>query len=93
MALTVIAAYDVVEDGRRGRLAAVLAGYGVRLQKSVFECVLPEGGTAELLAAAERIINPRTDRFVVIPVCATCAEGRASLGQYLEVMEDPFWIF
>ena len=92
MALTVVAAYDVVEDGRRGRLAAVLAGYGARLQKSVFECVVPDGGVAELVAAAESIINPNTDRFIVVPVCANCADGRVVLGQILESMEDPFWI-
>lgn len=92
MALKVVVAYDVVEDSRRGKLAAVLAGYGVRLQKSVFECLLPDGGLDEILAAAERHLNLKTDRFVVLPVCASCEETRVVLGQVLEIQEDPFWI-
>jgi CRISPR-associated protein Cas2 len=32
--------YDVVGDARRVRVANLLKGYGLRVQKSVFECVL-----------------------------------------------------
>jgi CRISPR-associated endonuclease Cas2 len=32
--------YDVVLDRRRNKVAHILEGYGLRVQKSVFECVL-----------------------------------------------------
>ena len=32
--------YDVVLDRRRTKVAHILEGYGLRVQKSVFECVL-----------------------------------------------------
>ena len=32
--------YDVVLDQRRTKVAHILEGYGLRVQKSVFECVL-----------------------------------------------------
>ena len=36
MAVTVLAAYDVRQDASRARLAAILQGFGDRVQKSVF---------------------------------------------------------
>ena len=35
--MTVIAAYDISSDHRRGRLAAEFQGWGYRLQESVFQ--------------------------------------------------------
>ena len=32
--------YDIVLDRRRNKVAHILQGYGMRVQKSVFECVL-----------------------------------------------------
>ena len=37
VAVTVIAAYDISSDHRRGRLAAEFQGWGYRLQESVFQ--------------------------------------------------------
>lgn len=34
--------YDIVKDSRRGKVSRLLEGYGLRVQKSVFECVLTE---------------------------------------------------
>ena len=35
--MTVIAAYDISSDRRRGRLAAEFQGWGYRIQESVFQ--------------------------------------------------------
>ena len=43
-----LAVYDVSEDGERNRVAKVLEGYGVRVQKSAFECQLTRGSLATL---------------------------------------------
>jgi CRISPR-associated protein Cas2 len=32
--------YDIVNNRRRDRVSRLLEGYGLRIQKSVFECVL-----------------------------------------------------
>lgn len=37
-----VIAYDVVGDRRRQKLSKLLEGYGLRVQKSVFECVLTD---------------------------------------------------
>ena len=46
--LTLLAAYDVREDDRRARLAAVLQSLGDRVQKSVFVIILDETELDEL---------------------------------------------
>ena len=43
-----IAVFDVTEDRERARVAKVLEGYGVRVQKSVFECRLNRSGLRRL---------------------------------------------
>ena len=57
MALTTVIAYDVSEDARRARLAALLQMHGDRIQFSVFLCRLDDGELDELIDAAERIIK------------------------------------
>ncbi|MGI0493611.1 CRISPR-associated endonuclease Cas2 [Alkalinema pantanalense CENA528] len=46
--LLYVVTYDVVCDKRRRKVAALLEGYGVRVQYSVFECMLPVGKFEEL---------------------------------------------
>lgn len=36
----VVIVYDIPDNKRRNRLAKYLLGYGIRVQKSVFECIL-----------------------------------------------------
>ncbi len=45
-----LVAYDVTKRRERERVAAVLEGFGCRLQKSVFECRLTRSGRERLLA-------------------------------------------
>lgn len=46
-----LAVYDVSADRERTRLASLLEGYGVRIQKSAFEVRLDRAARARLLAA------------------------------------------
>lgn len=79
--MIVVAAYDVSEDSRRSRLAALLQSVGDRVQKSVF--VLSINGD-ELAALRERmstIIDPDRDSVYVFRQCAPCWEIVDCLGQ------------
>lgn len=40
--------YDVTDDAERTRVAKVVEGFGVRVQKSAFECHLTKGARAQL---------------------------------------------
>jgi CRISPR-associated protein Cas2 len=46
----VVVIYDIVDDKRRVAFAKYLQGFGVRVQKSAFECILP-------LAKYEKLIR------------------------------------
>jgi len=43
-----VVVYDVTDDAERTRVAKVVEGFGVRVQKSAFECVLTRGARATL---------------------------------------------
>jgi CRISPR-associated protein Cas2 len=43
-----VVVYDVTDDAERTRVAKVIEGFGVRVQKSAFECVLGRGARATL---------------------------------------------
>jgi hypothetical protein len=58
MALTHVIAYDISEDARRARVAAVLQAHGDRVQRSVFVCTLESDDLRELCDRLSQIINP-----------------------------------
>jgi CRISPR-associated endonuclease Cas2 len=62
MALTHVIAYDISDDGRRARVAAVLQAHGDRVQRSVFVCTLE----ADILQV---ILFARTDHSGVVQPC------------------------
>ena len=90
--MKVIVAYDVSNDDARARLSAALATYGVRIQRSVYECFLDEQQLAEVLDRARRLIDVRHDVVHAFPVCVTCAEHRQSLGQDIGSADEAYWI-
>jgi CRISPR-associated protein Cas2 len=56
-----VISYDVPDDRRRSRIARALLGYGERVQRSVFECILDDSQYAALRARLERLIKPGED--------------------------------
>lgn len=43
-----VVVYDITDDAERTRVAKVVEGYGIRVQKSAFEAHLTPGARAEL---------------------------------------------
>ena len=58
---TVVIIYDVTDNKRRNRLAKLLEGYGVRVQKSAFEARLTKRNYSTMLGQAKRIIDTESD--------------------------------
>lgn len=81
MALTIVAAYDVREDDRRSRLAALLQIHGDRIQKSVFLLTLDDKELAELKQRCLSVIDPDTDSLWFIRQCVDCWNDAVRLGQ------------
>jgi CRISPR-associated protein Cas2 len=49
--------YDIADDRRRDRVSRFLEGYGLRIQKSVFECVLTPDQSALLQRRLVSVTN------------------------------------
>ena len=91
MALTILVGYDVVRDGRRARLAALLQAWGNRIQYSLFVCSLePEQG-ATLVAEMGKIIDSDEDSVYVIRQCKVCWESLITLGQGQPPTAELLW--
>lgn len=91
MALTVLATYDVREDDRRARLAAVLQAFGNRIQKSVFLLQVDDDELSQLVARAEAIIDLDVDSLWLLRQCASCYEDLLTLGQTKPPQRVLYW--
>lgn len=81
MALTVVACYDVSEDPRRARVAALLQAYGDRIQKSVFVLTVSVDELAVIMERVERMIDASVDSFYAFRQCENCWETIGRIGQ------------
>lgn len=75
-----IVAYDIESDKRRNKLAKLLEDFGVRLQKSVFECKLTQKELTKLMEQIKEIINLKKDSVIFFPNCNKCYGQRKFLG-------------
>jgi CRISPR-associated protein Cas2 len=68
----VVVAYDVADDGRRERVAQLLLNYGIRVQRSVFECVIKREDFIVLRHRLDQLIQPEEDSLCFYFLCSTC---------------------
>lgn len=54
----VVVIYDIVDNRRRAAFAKYLLGFGVRVQKSAFECILPNAKFEKLIEGIPGLIGP-----------------------------------
>jgi CRISPR-associated protein Cas2 len=64
--------YDIADDRRRQQVAKALAGYGERVQYSVFECRLDERELMQLRHRIAAIVAKESDRIRWYPLCRPC---------------------
>lgn len=85
--------YDIVKDRRRNKVAHLLEGYGLRVQKSVFECVLTPAQQEMLQRKLERYIEPKEDQVRFYPMSGHTRSKVLILGlQPLREIDDPSFI-
>jgi CRISPR-associated protein Cas2 len=80
--------YDIADDRRRERLSYALLDYGIRVQESVFHCLLEPPLAEEMLARVRRIVEVHTDKVHVLSMCDPCAERIIAIGVARKA-EDP----
>lgn len=80
--------YDVVNDRRRNKTAHLLEGYGLRVQKSVFECVINEKQLEMLRRKLNRYIKPEEDQVRFYPMSSHTRRKVLILGLQPELQVD-----
>lgn len=73
-------AYDIADPKRLRRVAGVCEDYGVRVQRSLFECWLDEEQFASLWQRLLSAINEEKDQIAAYPIDARQAKQRITAG-------------
>ena len=73
--------YDVSEDKRRNKVAALLEFYGTRRNKSVFECMTTEAQLKKIRAELPKLIDAATDTVLIYRICLDCYVKSETIGK------------
>lgn len=68
----VVVAYDISNDRRRAKVVKILERVGVRVNFSVFECMLTERQYESLRDELLQVISLKEDTVVYYSICLNC---------------------
>ena len=68
----IVIAYDISDDRRRSHVVKLLEKVGLRINFSVFECLLTDTQYAKLKTEIYKEIKPKEDTVVYYPICIDC---------------------
>lgn len=74
-----IICYDISNDKKREKVAEYLEGYGIRVQKSVFECNVTNKKLKEIIIRLSEYIS-NEDSIRVYPICENCYLKSTGIG-------------
>ncbi|MEA3376773.1 MAG: CRISPR-associated endonuclease Cas2 [Chloroflexota bacterium] len=84
--------YDIPKDGRRNKVAAILEGYGDRVQYSVFECLLTKEQFEALWQELGEVVEASEDSVRAYRLCAACVAWTKTLGEAKEVVVPDVYV-
>ncbi len=82
----VVISYDISDDGIRKKVANILLDHGVRVQYSVFECLV-DGKTLDKLIIMLSPFIEGSDSIRIYQICEACLKKMVLLGSG-EVTEE-----
>jgi CRISPR-associated protein Cas2 len=85
----IVVSYDISDDRRRDQAAQLLLDYGVRVQRSVYECRLDTDAFARMKARLEALIDWETDSVRYYFLCRRCEDRIEASGQGRPPMGEP----
>jgi len=85
--MLVLISYDISENKPRNKAAKLLVDYGLRVQKSVFECIINETQYNTIKDTLIELIDPQTDRVRIYRLCNGCRE-KIDIGGWGEQIQD-----
>ena len=91
--MRLVIAYDVSDNARRTVLSRRLARVGVRVQESVFECLVEDDELDDLEAHLTSLIEPASDVLNVYSQCDRCETRAVTLGsQRSDLLDALYWL-
>ena len=84
-----VVAYDIASPKRLRKVALACLDFGIRIEKSVFECDLADDEFEELWKQLCAIAEEEVDALVCYPICAACEQRISTFGpaRHLEPCE------
>ena len=76
----IVVAYDIADDKRRNRVAKCMEGYGLRVNYSVFECVLKPQKLKKMKQELNKLIKPSEDSIRIYRLCRSCIAETETMG-------------
>ena len=76
----VVVSYDIVCDRRRYRVAKCMEDFGMRVQKSVFDCILDEKAYQKMKRKLAKLIDFEEDSIRFYRLCTRCSRDIELLG-------------
>ena len=76
-----IIAYDISNNKRRCEVSQLLEEHGIRMNKSVFECLMLPKTYKALMKTVNGKINPKKDTVLYYPICRNCFEKSERTGK------------
>ncbi|WP_455961972.1 CRISPR-associated endonuclease Cas2 [Bacteroides bouchesdurhonensis] len=67
-----VIAYDITDDHRRQQVVKLLEKIGVRINWSVFECMLTFSQIKKLKESLSTLLFLKEDTLVIYPICKNC---------------------
>ena len=88
----VLLSYDIPDDKRRTKVMKTLAGYGQRVQYSVFECEIRPADHKRLEAQLRSLIHKEQDDVRLYQLCEACTGRVTMLGKARMHRQEDFVI-
>lgn len=87
-----VVCYDIADDRRRDRMAALLKDYGRRLQESVFVVALDEELVAKMKERVQQAMNHDQDSVCIFALCVGCQKLTVNYGVAEVPVDKPYYI-
>jgi len=68
----IVAVYDIANEKRLRRVATTMKDYGVRVQRSVFECIVEKEQLSRLTEEMRHLIDSEQDKVRIYSLCNAC---------------------
>ncbi len=82
--------YDITDHKRLHKVAKTLEKYGIRVQKSFFQCDIKKETVNKIKKEILNIIDLKKDSFFVYPLCERCAMNVITDGKGDIINLEPF---